>query len=914
MYKIRLTTLLSIPLLALIGSCGGGGSTSGAGISGGQEAGTPPETGNSGTESQKPSGGKSDTETEAEQENQKKQGSDGGTVGIQGVPGSPKQASKKAGGGSGGGLGGISKGSGGSGGGSIGSGGGSGNPGSDSQGSGGSQGENGSGENESGEGGNQSSGSGITAEISSLEQDGGLLRLNLEVVGTGQVRLVATEGDRTDTRIIETAGLSNQKFRIPRRGEPLSLRQMTLEAFDDQGALLAVRQLETVEPLDLPSHSLLALNLVDQRTLQTRFAQRGRAQRVLTEMLAGLDDQLAQTLFIPDTKGEDGNYYRCPEHGDPLSPLPKDPTRHKCPVDGFVYGPNNTDPILYQKIQGAYNSRLHRDLANEAFEMGVGFVLTENLVYAQRAADILMGYSARYLNYELRDRFGRTNTRATARVLSQSLDEARWLIQLSRAMDLIRGTGVMTETQEQTVLSDLFRPSCELLRSKRAQWGIHNIQCWHNTAVFFSAMLLEDYQTARDSIWADFGLADQLGTGLLKDGIWSEGSFGYHYFAVRAILPMMQALRRGGITMDEGRLREMLLTPVRMIQPDGSLPMVNDGSWKSFSSNLKDLYEQAAGLFDEPEMAAPLVKYGRGNTVEGIVFGLRSVKTGGWQDPASMNMPKSGFSTLRAGSLAEQTMALIDYGPHGGDHGHLDKMGIMLWMNGTVVLREAGHNGYAEPWYKGWYKRTLAHSTILRDGIDQKEVADGGQIRRFETVAGATTSVSETDKAYPGNVLQRLIHTTPNGRFADVFEVQGTASHVWDYVLHGEGQASINLNMQSVSDVGYGGAYAFLKNIKSATTDGDFEITFKSKKGNHTVRVLGYPGTQVILAEAPGFPSNRRHPILIVRREGTQALFASFVTEGSTLPAGLTLTLDALNRQLTIREPEANADVVLKLE
>jgi heparinase II/III-like protein/alginate lyase len=889
MNKIRLTTILFIPLLTLMGSCGGGGGAS-SGASGGQEAGTPPGSDNSGGGGVGSGGGS--------------EGSGGGSEGSGG--GSE---------GSGGGSEGSGGGSEGSGGGNEGSGGGSEGSGGSGEGEGGGEGEGeGGGEGEGEGGGNESGGSGVTAEMSSIEQDGGVIQLNLEVEGLGTVRLVATEGDRTETHLVETEGISSQRFRIPRRGEPLTLRQMTLEAFDEQGALLAVRQLEAVEPLDLPGHSLLALNLVDQNTIQTRYAQRGRAQRVLNLMLGNLDDQLAQSLFIPNTKGEDGRGYRCPDHGDPLSPLPNDPTRHKCPVDGRVYGPQNTDPILYARIQGAYNSVIHGDLANQAFEMGVAYVLTEDPVYAERVADILIGYAARYQNYQLGDRAGKPNSRMAAKVLSQSLDEARWLTQLARAMDLVRGSGVMTEPEKQTVLSDLFRPSCDLLSAKRELWEIHNIQCWHNTAVFLSALLLEDYATARDSIWADYGLADQLGTGILNDGIWTEGSFGYHYFALRAMMPMMQALRRAEIDVNEGPLREMLLAPVQLIQPDGSLPMINDGAMKSFAVNLKDLYEQAAALFDEPQMAAPLVKYGRGNTVEGIVYGLRSVQSGGWQEPTSVNLPENGFSALRSGALSDQTMAVLDYGPHGGYHGHLDKLGILLWMNGTVVLREAGHNGYSEPWYKGWYKRTLAHSTILRDGLDQDPVDIVGDVRRFETLAGATTSVTETDLAYPGSVMQRLVHTTPNGRFVDLFEVQDTDSHVWDYVLHGEGSVSINLNMQSTNNAGFGGAYTYLKKIKTATTNGDFEVTFQGKQGSHTVRILGESGTTVFLAEAPGFPSNRKHPVLIVRRVGTKALYASVVTEGTTLPSGMSLSLDPVNRQLTVGEPEASSDVILKLE
>lgn len=755
----------------------------------------------------------------------------------------------------------------------------------------------------------------MTADMSSLRQEGGDLALDLDVEGQGVVTLVATLGQHTDSIEVDTEGLSSHSFRIPRQNEPLKLRDMTLEAFDPEGALLAMREFEVIEPLDLPNRAMLAMTAADQTTLQNRTSSKGRARNVMNSMLSDVDEDMLEAVVIPAEKGGDARGYRCPEHGDPLHVVEGDPARHECYVDGHIYGPENTTEEEYAYIMGAFNSGRHKALAEHAWHAGVAYQLTEDLQYADRVADILTGYAAVYNSYPVNDRHGDPNGKGAARVLTQSLDEARWLVGIARSLDLIRGSGALSQTETEDVLDNLIRPSAEMLDSKRVDFGIHNIQCWHNSAVLLSALQLNDFQMARETVYGEAGIVEQLQVGILNDGIWTEGSFGYHYFALRALLPAMQAMRRAGILLDDSPIRSMFIGPIQFVQPDGTLPLVNDGSLQSFATNLRELYEQAAALFDDAEVAAPLEVFGRGNTVEGIVYGLKIVKEGGWTDPKSTNKPYNGMGTLRSSTTAGETLALVDYGPHGGVHGHPDKLSISLWMGDDLLLRESGHNGYTEPWYHGWYKRTLAHSTLMRDGIDQEAVDRSATSKRWSKDTGSTTLSLESDAIYPGSTVQRVVHTTRNGRFMDVMGATGDESHTWDYVLHGQGTPSINVALTSVGNIGFGGPYNYLTAKKAAYVDGDIIVTFTTPEGDkNTVRVLGEAGTLVILAEAPGFPSNSKHPVLIVRREGANPVFATVANEGTGLPSGMSVSMDIPGRALTFQEPEESTPVTLSLD
>ena len=128
----------------------------------------------------------------------------------------------------------------------------------------------------SGEGGGEESGGGegsgtVTASLSSWDQEEGQLRLTVDTAG-GEVTLVTTEGDESDSVDILVDGTSEHSFSIPRRGTPLTERTMTVEAFDTNGQLLTLREIDVIEPMDLPEgHSMVALDLADIAELQSRI-------------------------------------------------------------------------------------------------------------------------------------------------------------------------------------------------------------------------------------------------------------------------------------------------------------------------------------------------------------------------------------------------------------------------------------------------------------------------------------------------------------------------------------------------------------------------------------------------------------------------------------------------------------------
>jgi len=177
----------------------------------------------------------------------------------------------------------------------------------------------------------------------------------------------------------------------------------------------------------------------------------------------------------------------------------------------------------------------------------------------------------------------------------------------------------------------------------------------------------------------------------------------------------------------------------------------------------------------------------------------------------------------------------------------------------------------------------------LVNGRDQKECT--GDFIRWESEDGTSTVVASTDQAYPGSRLTRLSNLTSDGIYVDLFKVESQNKRVYDYVLHGVGTAQTSANLKPGETL-YGGAYAQLTDVQVGLVEEDFEVTFQTESGNQTLRVLGEPQTQVILARAPGHPAGSDHPVLIVRRFVKQTTFASVITSGTSLADGITLSLE----------------------
>jgi oligo-alginate lyase len=716
-----------------------------------------------------------------------------------------------------------------------------------------------------------------TSEIYVLGQDGNALEILVDHNGNDLATLRITDGGEIEQVRIPAGREQRHSYLVPAQGSPLQLRNITLELVDSKtGDLLDSELASVIDPLMLPADEpTLTLSTNELLVLRKNWKLDSRTGRALDLLKLRNDRRLGNRLLVPKTGGEWSQLYRCPDTQVRLEMI--DFHTHRSPITGKEFSGSPYDE--------AVTTYRHKAVGVQAFEMALMYQLTKNLAYAERAEEILLTYARLYPSFELHDRFGSARKDA-GRAFSQSLEEAQWLIDLVRARDLLRGSGLIDEYEDHALKTQLFDPAIAVI--ERNNIGIYNIQCWHNTALFLAGIQAGNLQAAHEASFGPTGMAAQLTQGIRSDGIWYEGSLGYHFFAVRGMLPMVHAASRAGVQIDYSPMQTMFTSAWNLMQPDFSLPSLNDGASEDYERTLRDEYEQALALFpDEPRLNDPLAVFGRGNSLSAVLWGPREIRNEGWSDVASAHYDSTGLAALRSGPVDRRTMALVDYGDHGGYHGHYDKLGLTLWMQGSLAIREAGADGYGQAISEEFFRSTLAHSTVVVDGQNQAEAC--GSSAYFDTEAGSTISAKVED-AYPGVTLRRLVHVTEEGHAADMFAATGSTQHTFDYVLHGNGTATTNLNLVEGS-TGFGGAYGYLSNVMTATTDGDIEVSFSSEGVTSRIKVLGEPGTTVFLAEAPGAPIGTTHPILIVRRSGDHATFAAGITEGAP-SAGFQVDLD----------------------
>lgn len=671
-------------------------------------------------------------------------------------------------------------------------------------------------------------------------------------------------------------GENRFSYRLLRNGQPLQLDQVEIRHLNAASQELDSVFVDVVEPVDLPNASLLALTPKDRRELRKRWLLESRAERVLDNLIVEADEQASGPLLIPDDGGTWTNGYRCPDHGVFLEMV--NLHKHRCPIDQKIWTGKEFDSALA--------TFLHLEASHQAWIQALAYTLSGNLSYAARVRDILMGYSQKYPGYPLHDESGNYYARG-GKAFGQTLDEAIWLIDLVRAYDLLRGSGVLSLVESKQIEENLFRSAMHVVEGN--DLGISNIQNWHNSAIFLAALILGDAPTASRVVRGATGIQEQALLGIDSDGLWYEGSFGYHFYAFRAMLPMLQAMQRIGFDLDVTRVETMLDMPLRASFPDGSLAMLNDGSLQTFANNLRNDYEQAIPFWPRADFCGPLNEYGRGQSYESVIYGVANLPFQDSLDYPGINFEDAGVAVLRSGPKSDRTTATVDYGAHGGFHGHYDKLGLSVWHKSKPILIESGAIGYGTAESDGYYTRTLAHNTVVIDGQDQAE--SEGRLENYDLQGENAWMIVTANDAYPGIELRRQVLSSEWGHIVDGVLVNAPNPVVVDYVLHSADKI-VHSYTTVPGDLGYDGPYDFLTDVQTAVLGQDLKFRFEGPDGNATFNIIGEPGTRIFLAKAPGFPVGSRHDVLIVRRQASHVVFGSTITESGSAADGFEIELD----------------------
>jgi len=647
-----------------------------------------------------------------------------------------------------------------------------------------------------------------------------------------------------------------------------------------------------VAVMNLPSHPRLLFNREGIAQLKERINRYDWAKAQWDALKKRADAALKEPINLPPRGGNWWHYYACPKHGVSLrtgKQIGEWRWEHVCPVDNEVLQSDPTKPE--RDYDGVVIMSVHGRYANLVRDLGIVYQVTGDRRYAEKAKEILLAYAERYLSYPLHNIQGKPQI-GGGRVGSQTLDESTWLIPMAQGADLIWET--LTEAERQTLTQKLFLPAArEVILPHKM--GVHNIQCWKNSAVGLVGFLIGDEQLIKEAIDnPEQGYWTQMRKGVSPDGVWWEGAWGYHFYTLSALWHLTEAARNCGINLYGVELRRMFDAPFKFMMPNWRLPAFNDSTEVALLTEIgfarfgvtQPIYELAYARYRKP-IYAELLARGERRSDFALWFGVGELpkpKPLKWR---SANYPASGYAILAKGDGEQATWICLKYGPHGGWHGHPDKLNFVLYARGQVLAIDPGTARYGVPIHGGWYRTTLAHNTLVVDEANQRPAE--GKCLVFGSERGVDFVVADAGDIYDGVQFRRAIAMLDENAIVVVDRVRCERERLLDLALHLQGQWA-KLPEGKVWTPPNKDGYRYLTDAQVREIEGLTNIALSVRQGwQIAVSLLPDAPLQLVtaLGVGPGGITDKV-PTIILRRR-TQGLTVAWGISLGGQPLGLSM-------------------------
>lgn len=597
------------------------------------------------------------------------------------------------------------------------------------------------------------------------------------------------------------------------------------------------------------------------------------------------------------------HWYACPDSGRPLQFHP--PDQNICPDTGKNFTGYPYDHVVYELRNDA--------LGEAAIASALAYQFTKKAVYAQNAANILKDYARVYPTYKLHDINNKPNPNG-AMAYAQTLDESIWLIKIAWTYDLIRDANVLSAAQKQSIEHDVLRASAAVVLKAHKEPTM-NIQSWINAGAAAVGFTLNDQPLITEAIDGPIGFRYQM-KHFVHEGFWAEGAWGYQFYAMRALTMTAQMASRKGMDLwkQEPNLLALFHSPLGVLLPDGSLPAFNDsGSPDLYGQSF--LYEVAYAATHDP-ILLNVIEHGARGDREAFLFGAPQLPKAAAPRLASAVFPEAGYATLR--SSTSDLTAVMKFGPHGGAHGHYDKLNFVLFSHGITLADDPGTHFYGLPIHKEWDAMTIAHNTISVDG--QRQAQATGKLLDWHVGDGWTAVHADAGSAYTEASLQRtMLLTSDYVLIIDRCESKDGKPHTFDWAYHNVGTETMtNAVQMKPYTFNTTNGYQRLLNVMHGETATDLGMRFVAERqpaaapsesnsppatydsaprhtsndvshAQLTLQMLGAPATEVFTGSGPSREAPGSAPFVIARRIGTSITFATLLTtSGQISPNGNT--------------------------
>lgn len=310
--------------------------------------------------------------------------------------------------------------------------------------------------------------------------------------------------------------------------------------------------------------------------------------------------------------------------------------------------------------------------------------------------------------------------------------------------------------------------------------------------------------------WAEFAwkaLEREMVKQTTPSGINRELAFPYQIFVLEFLVLAALEFRRSGRVLPplwQERLGAMVRAAAQLTDVGDNLPRYGDGDEGRAillhgSSTRRDgwLFRAVAALTGE---AVPEAEDGR---LPVALFGLSDESPEVWTPAGGgVGFEQAGLYQLSLRrNTPEEVMVLADAGPLGylsiAAHGHADALSFTLSRGGVPIIVDPGTFAYhTDPEWRGYFRGSSAHSTVVVDGADQSEQAGAFlwtrkakcMVKRWE----ASGEQQVLEASHDGYRRFGVIHTRQ-------FELDDSGVRIRD-TLSGSGEHSARLLIQLAPD------------------------------------------------------------------------------------------------------------------
>lgn len=652
-------------------------------------------------------------------------------------------------------------------------------------------------------------------------------------------------------------------------------------------------------------------------------------RRVLAELKEELDRlEAAGSLHIPVEPGGWWHQYVCPRHHAELlfDPAERDAQSFRCPHGCLIEG---------EAYRGAWLAFKHQSLARAALQAAAVYAASREAAYALLAKRIIAGYARQFPDYPVHP--DAQPWMLKGRAFHQALTEAIWSTTLLRACLLLSDEGVTWTEPEREALDGYLR----LLEASMTEYRrilIHergnaenNYTAWLNASLSCIYAVKGDRSGLLALIAGEGGWKHHLSIGVKPDQLEFEGSTYYHVFVLRAYLISAEMAERFGIDLYDAEgtagqsMRGMFDVLAALADDRGGLPALHDGPMERlpYAREIAEIMEIGLSRYRQPGIV-PILReayrqmggtdgarcqleallYGEGEELAARRFGGKAAAGGGTDSEetglqrGSRLLHDSGFVLGRRASNALSFLA--DFGPHGGSHGHYDKLHLTVMHRETAFTPDFGMVPYGSELRKQWFAETASHNTVSLGGASQ--AAHTGSCLRFEETAAHTYIWLRSEGAYPGCRMDRHLLLTDQW-LLDWFEVAAGEEASIEWWMHPvvpveEETAPTGVETCPEQAPDDGGFYALaiegewqrlpvVKRYEAAapvgSAAGEMGLSYKVPGGGRIYHAaLLQPGDEAYAVRTPGTSVDPSRPLtaLLHRRHGRSARFVHVYSAG----------------------------------